>query len=59
MPMQPHRRLHAVVTAGAVIIAAILAIITGGDAFALAIASGATTGIGYWLGGMAHRYRGK
>jgi hypothetical protein len=57
MPMQPHRRLHAVVTGAAVIIAAILAIITGGDAFALAVASGATTGIGYWLGGMAHRGR--
>jgi hypothetical protein len=55
--MQPHRRLHAVVTAAAVIIAAILAIITGGDAFALAVASGATTGISYWLGGMAHRRR--
>jgi hypothetical protein len=57
--MQPHRRLHAVVTAVAVVIAAILAIITGGDAFALAVASGATTGIGYWLGGMTHRSRGK
>jgi hypothetical protein len=57
--MQPHRRLHAVVTAIAIIIAAVLAIITGGDAFALAVASGATTGIGYWLGGMAHRGRGK
>jgi hypothetical protein len=55
MPLQPHRRLHAVVTAAAVIVAAILAIITGGDAFALAVASGATTGIGYWLGGMAYR----
>jgi hypothetical protein len=59
MPLQPHRRLHAVVTAIAVIIAAILAIITGGDAFALAVASGATTGVGYWLGGMAHSRRGK
>jgi len=39
------------------VIGGILAIVTGGDAFALAIATGGVTGVSYWVGALAqHRH---
>lgn len=54
----PKNVLHVAVTAAGLIVGGALAIITGGDAFALALATGATTGVGYWFGAFAHRKHG-
>ena len=54
----PRNSLHVILTAVGLVLGGILAIVTGGDAFALALATGGTTGIGYWLGAMAQRKHG-
>lgn len=50
--------LHGVAVVLGVAIAAVVAVISGGDPFALAIAGGATTGIGYWVGAIAQQRHG-
>ena len=54
----PRNTLHVVVTVAAAVAGGVLAVVTGGDAFALALATGATSGIGYWFGAFAHRKHG-
>jgi hypothetical protein len=54
----PRNSLHIILTAAGLVVGGILAVVTGGDAFALALATGGTTGIGYWLGAMAQRKHG-
>lgn len=54
----PRHTLHVVITVLGLAVGGLLAVVTGGDAFALALASGATTGIGYWFGAFAHRKHG-
>lgn len=54
----PRHNLHVVITALGLVVGGVLAVVTGGDAFALALATGATTGIGYWFGAFAHRKHG-
>jgi len=51
--------LHAALTAVAVVIAGALAIVSGGDSFAIALALGATTGISYWVGALVERFHHK
>lgn len=55
-----HRRHinHVVIAALGIIVGAVLAVITGGDPFALSLAMGATSGIGYWAGAVTHRRHG-
>lgn len=48
--------LHAVVTTVAVLTAGALAIVSGGDSFAIALALGATTGVSYWAGALIERF---
>jgi len=48
--------VHAVVTAIAVLAAAALAVVSGGDSFAIALALGATTGVSYWAGALIERF---
>lgn len=48
--------LHAIVTAVAVVAAATLAVVSGGDSFAIALALGATTGVSYWAGALIERF---
>lgn len=50
--------LHGVAVVLGVAVAAVVAVVSGGDAFALAIAGGASTGIGYWAGAIAQRRHG-
>lgn len=54
----PKNRIHAGVTVAGVVVAGILALFTGGDPFALMIASGGMSGLGYWLGAAAQRRHG-
>ena len=54
----PRHNLHVILTVAGLVVGGILAVVTGGDAFALALATGGTTGIGYWLGAMAQRKHG-
>ena len=54
----PRHNLHVILTAAGLLVGGILAVVTGGDAFALALATGGTTGIGYWLGAVAQRKHG-
>lgn len=54
----PRHNLHIALTVAGLLLGGILAVVTGGDAFALALATGGTTGIGYWFGAMAHRKHG-
>lgn len=48
--------LHAAVTVVAVVAAGSLAIVSGGDSFAIALALGATTGVSYWAGALIERF---
>jgi hypothetical protein len=54
----PRHNLHVILTVAGLLVGGILAVVTGGDAFALALATGGTTGIGYWFGAMAQRKHG-
>ena len=54
----PKHTIHVGIAVVGLIVGAIMAIATGGDAFALGLATGGTTGIGYWLGGAAQRRHG-
>ena len=54
----PRHTLHVAVTILGLIAGGVLSVITGGDPTALVIAMGGTTGIGYWLGAVAHRKHG-
>jgi hypothetical protein len=54
----PKHTIHVGIAAVGLVIGAIMAIATGGDAFALGLATGGTTGIGYWLGASAQRRHG-
>jgi len=50
-------RLHLTITVVGIVVGGILAVVTGGDAFALAIATGGVTGVSYWVGALAqHRH---
>lgn len=51
--------LHVVLTALAVLAAGTLAVVSGGDSFAIALALGATTGISYWVGALVERFHHK
>jgi hypothetical protein len=52
----PKHTIHVGIATVGLIVGAIMA--TGGDAFALGLATGGTTGIGYWLGAAAQRRHG-
>ena len=54
----PKHTIHVGIAAVGLVVGAIMAIATGGDAFALGLATGGTTGIGYWLGAAAQRRHG-
>jgi hypothetical protein len=54
----PKQNIHIGVSVAAIVVGAILAILTGGDPYALVLASGVTTGVGYWLGAAAQRKHG-
>ena len=54
----PKTRIHAGITVVGIVVAGIVAVFTGGDAFALMLASGGMSGIGYWLGAAAQRRHG-
>ena len=54
----PKHTIHVGFAAVGLVVGAIMAIATGGDAFALGLATGGTTGIGYWLGAAAQRRHG-
>jgi hypothetical protein len=54
----PKHTIHVGIAVVGLVVGAIMAIATGGDAFALGLATGGTTGIGYWLGGAAQRRHG-
>lgn len=51
--------LHVVLTAVAVVAAGALAVVSGGDSFAIALALGATTGVSYWAGALVERFHHK
>ena len=54
----PKHTIHVGIAVVGLVVGAIMAIATGGDAFALGLATGGTTGIGYWLGAAAQRRHG-
>ena len=54
----PKHTIHVGIAVVGLVVGAIMAIATGGDAFALDLATGGTTGIGYWLGAAAQRRHG-
>lgn len=54
----PRHNLHLVLVALGVIGGGLLAVVTGGDPWALSLATGGTTGISYWLGAHSHRKHG-
>jgi hypothetical protein len=54
----PKNRIHAGVAVLGIIVAGAIAVFTGGDPFALMLATGGMSGIGYWLGAAAQRRHG-
>ena len=54
----PKHTIHVGIAVVGLVVGAIMAIATVGDAFALGLATGGTTGIGYWLGASAQRRHG-
>jgi hypothetical protein len=48
--------MHVLATVVAVVVAGALAIVSGGDSFAIALALGATTGVSYWAGALLERF---
>ena len=54
----PKHTIHAGIAIVGLVVGAIMAVATGGDAFALGLATGGTTGIGYRLGASAQRRHG-
>ena len=54
----PKNRIHVGITVVGILVAGLLAVITGGDPFALMIATGGMSGLGYWLGAAAQRRHG-
>lgn len=54
----PKNRIHAGVAVLGIVIAGVIAVFTGGDPFALMLATGGMSGIGYWLGAAAQRRHG-
>ena len=54
----PKHTIHVGIAVVGLVVGAIMAIATGGDAFALGLATGGTTGISYWLGASAQRRHG-
>lgn len=54
----PKNRIHAGVAVLGIAIAGVVAVFTGGDPFALMLATGGMSGIGYWLGAAAQRRHG-
>lgn len=54
----PRHTIHVGMAVLGIIAGVVLSIATGGDAFALSLAMGATSGIGYWVGAISHRKHG-
>jgi hypothetical protein len=54
----PKHTIHVGITVVGLVVGAIMTVATGGDAFALGLATGGTTGIGCWLGASAQRRHG-
>jgi len=54
----PKRIIHIGIAVVGVVVGAVFAVATGGDPFALMLASGGMSGIGYWLGAVTQRKHG-
>ncbi len=54
----PKHTIHIGIAVVGVVVGALFAVATGGDTFALMLASGGMSGIGYWLGAVTQRKHG-
>ena len=54
----PKHTIHVGIAVVGLADGAIMAVATDGDAFDLGLATGGTTGVGYWLGASAQRRHG-